>query len=106
MLIGVFVGIVVFALTSTTLSATDTGEFCSSCHVMDNQYDSYLDSNHSNLTCNDCHTPSDSTVSKLMYKAKSGASHVYNNTIGAKNLPHVFHGTSSTQEVVNANCIS
>ena len=41
-----------------------------------------------------------------MYKAKSGAGHVYAYTLGADGIPDVLHGSSSTEEVVNANCIS
>lgn len=105
-LIGVFVGIVLFAGTAGTLKATDTGEFCSSCHIMGTVYETFSNSNHASLTCNDCHLPNDNYVSKLTEKAKAGMGHMYMNTLGASKIPDVLHATENSQEIINKNCIS
>ncbi|MCE7792076.1 NapC/NirT family cytochrome c [Salipaludibacillus sp. CUR1] len=103
--IGIFLGITFFAGTAGTMKATDSGEFCASCHLMETAYESYSASNHATLSCNDCHAPRDSTTSKMAYKAKAGASHVYMNTIGSNNIPNVIHATAESKDVINANCI-
>lgn len=105
-LIGVFVGITLFAGTAGTMQATDSPEFCSSCHIMDEAYQSFTESNHASLSCNDCHAPSDSLTSKLAFKAKAGASHIYMNTLGSDQIPDVIHAKEESREVIEANCIS
>lgn len=105
-LIGVFVGIVLFAGTAGTMKATDTGEFCSSCHIMGTAYETFANSNHAALTCNDCHAPRDSQAAKVMFKAKAGLGHMYMNSLGANKIPDVIHATADSYEVINQNCIS
>jgi len=82
-LLGAFIGIVLYAGTVTAIKATDTGEFCSSCHVMDTVYEAFTQSPHARLDCNDCHAPTDNIANKLMFKARAGLGHIYMNTLGA-----------------------
>ncbi|WP_088036640.1 cytochrome c3 family protein [Evansella clarkii] len=103
---GVFIGVVLFAGTATGLKATDTADFCSSCHVMDEAHATFIDSNHAALTCNDCHIPQDNLVSKYVFKGKAGMSHMYMNTIGSDGIEDVIHAKATSAEVVNENCIS
>lgn len=103
--IGVFAGIVLFAGTSEGIKYTDTAAFCSSCHVAEDAHDSFAESNHATLSCNDCHVPNNNIVSKLMYKGKSALGHVYTSTFATDDIPDVLHATKSSQEVVNENCI-
>lgn len=105
-LIGVFVGIVLFTGTAKTLKATDTADFCASCHVYESTVDHFRDSNHASLNCNDCHTPNDSAIGKYTYKAKSALGHGYMYTVGSDNIPNIIHASKSTKEVVQENCIS
>ncbi len=105
-LIGIFAGIVLFAGTAGTMKATDSGEFCSSCHIMGTAYETFADSNHATLSCNDCHAPRDSAVAKMAFKAKAGMGHMYMNTLGASKIPDVLHATAESQDVINENCIS
>lgn len=106
MLAGVFIGIALFAGTSSAMKVTDSAEFCSGCHVMDPAYETFNQSNHATLACNDCHAPTDSTVSKMAFKARAGASHVYMNTVGQDDIPDVLKAKDHSLEVVEANCIS
>lgn len=103
--IGAFIGIALFAGTATTLEATDSGEFCSTCHIMERAYESFASTNHSVLKCNDCHLPHDNTVTKLTFKAKAGMSHMYMNTLGANKVPDVIHAKEKSTEVALQNCI-
>ncbi|MFN7249414.1 MAG: cytochrome c3 family protein [Anaerobacillus sp.] len=105
-LFSAFIGIALYAGTVTAIKATDTGEFCSSCHVMDTVYESFSRSPHGKLDCNDCHAPTDNIVNKMVFKAKAGMGHIYMNTLGASKIPDVLHATESSVEVVNQNCIS
>lgn len=104
--IGVFLGIILSVVTVKGLAYTDSPEFCSSCHIMTQVYDSFTDSNHAELACSDCHLPHDSIVNKYVQKAKSGIGHVYYNTLGADDIPKVLHTTENSQEIINENCIS
>ncbi|OIJ14698.1 nitrate reductase [Anaerobacillus alkalilacustris] len=105
-LLGVLIGVVVYAGSVTAIKATDTGEFCSSCHVMDTVYEAFTNSPHARLDCNDCHAPTDSIVEKMVFKAKAGLGHIYMNTIGASKIPDVLHATEDSVDVINKNCIS
>ncbi|MFE8703351.1 cytochrome c3 family protein [Cytobacillus sp. FJAT-54145] len=104
-LIGVFTGIVISAVTAKTLAYTDSADFCQSCHIMNNVHASFTDSTHAKLACNDCHLPHETKVGKLAYKAKAGMSHMYYNTIGSEKIPDVLHATDNSMEVIQQNCV-
>lgn len=104
--IGVFIGVVLTAGSSAALHATDTDEFCSSCHVMSTAYNTFKDSTHAHLECNDCHAPSDSLTRKIIFKARAGFHDIYMNTFNADEIPEVFHVTEASRQVINENCIS
>jgi cytochrome c nitrite reductase small subunit len=106
LVIGLAAGIVISIATAKTLAYTDSAEFCKSCHIMTNVYDSFKDSTHAELACADCHLPHDSLVSKYTFKAKSGIGHVYYNTLGAEKIPEVLHPTEGSKEAINGNCKS
>lgn len=106
LVIGLFTGIVISALTVKTLAYTDSPDFCSSCHIMDDVHDSMTASTHAGVSCGDCHLPHDGTAKKLTFKAKSGLSHVYYNTIGTSKIPDILTATNDSKDAVNANCVS
>jgi len=106
LLAGIFAGIVLFAATAGTLNATDTAEFCASCHVYESTINHFNNSSHANLNCNDCHTPNDSLLGKYTYKAKSAVGHVYMTTLGASELPDVIHASSDSKEITQQNCLN
>lgn len=103
--VGVFLGIVLSIVTAKTLAYTDSAEFCSSCHIMTNVYDSFTESNHAELACADCHLPHDTVVNKYVNKAKSGIGHVYYNTLGVEKIPNVLHAVENSETIINQNCI-
>ncbi len=54
---------------------TNRAEACANCHVMREQYESWLKSSHRlAATCNDCHTPHD-LIGKYLTKASNGYHH-------------------------------
>jgi cytochrome c nitrite reductase small subunit len=104
---GLLAGVVLGGASMEVISHTDSPEFCSSCHIMDSVFGSFQESNHAHLDCNDCHAPTDGLlITKLSFKARAGAGHMWFNTIGRGSIPDVLHATSSSVEVVNANCMS
>jgi len=55
---------------------------CANCHIMNDEYDSWLKSpHHVYATCNDCHTPH-TIVAKLITKADNGWNHSKKFTLG------------------------
>ncbi len=55
----------------------DDPEVCANCHIMQPQYDSWINSSHSHVaTCNDCHTPK-GTIPKYISKADNGFRHAW-----------------------------
>ncbi|MDF2947783.1 MAG: nitrate/TMAO reductase rane-bound tetraheme cytochrome subunit [Bacillales bacterium] len=103
-IMGVFLGFAILLAGQEALHATDTGEFCSNCHVMNEVHDSYSRSAHASITCNECHIPQDNWFNKYTFKAKAGITDVYYNTLGKEDIPNVIHPNSGTQEVVDQNC--
>lgn len=103
-LIGVFTGIVLLAVTEGAINATDTPEFCASCHVYESIITTFESSNHANLKCNDCHAPTDSKLAKYTFKATSAIGHGYMTFFG--DIPDVIHVTDNSMEIVEKNCLS
>ena len=95
--------VVLYSGTAVSMKATDSKEFCGSCHVMNEVVRTHQFSTHANLSCNDCHAPHD-LVSKIPFKAQAGAKDIYINTFGT--VDDVIHATDKTKEIVNQNCKS
>jgi cytochrome c nitrite reductase small subunit len=102
---GLVAGVILSAIGLNVIESTDSPEFCNSCHIMDSAFGSFTESNHANLDCNDCHAPTDTFLTKMTFKARAGAGHIYYNTIGRGSIPDVLHATTDSVEVVNNNCI-
>lgn len=105
-LVGLVVGIILMVGTQKTLEYTDSPEFCKSCHIMNAPVETMLSSTHAQLTCNDCHLPHESTVGKLVSKAKVGLGHIYYNNFASSKIPDVMQATDWTIDVVDENCKS
>lgn len=60
----------------------DDAAACANCHIMNDQFYSWVKSSHRNAaTCNDCHTP-DGFFGKYLTKATNGFWHSYAFTTG------------------------
>ncbi len=102
LLIGIFLSVGI----TKAMGYSNSSEFCSSCHIMTDVNQSFMNSAHATIECGDCHLPHDNVVTKYAYKAKSGLGHIYYNTLGTKDIPQVIHASESTKELMDANCIS
>lgn len=105
-LVGLVVGIVLIVGAQKTLEYTDSPEFCASCHIMKAPVATMLNSSHAQLSCNDCHLPHESTVGKLVSKARVGLGHIYYNNFASSKIPDVMQATDWAIEVVDENCRS
>lgn len=83
---------------------SDDPKACINCHIMNDQFNSWSSSPHHNrATCNDCHVPHDSVLSKYMVKAEHGYRHSKGFTFQDFHEPIRLGGASL--EVVNNNCV-
>lgn len=102
MLISVVAVLVLAGASYAGLEATSTTQFCTSCHVMEDAYQSWSHSAHREAvgSCSDCHIPK-SLGRKITYKIASGTHDIYVNLTGP---PDVIRAKESTRQVVNENC--
>jgi len=65
----------------------DDPKACVNCHIMSDQYESWLKGSHKNVTtCNSCHTP-EGLFAKYFNKAENGFSHSWKFTLHAYKDP-------------------
>ncbi len=82
----------------------DDPKACINCHIMKEQYDQWATGpHHARATCNDCHVPHDSLLSKYLVKAEHGYRHSKGFTF------QDFHEPIRLQadgvKIVEANCV-
>ncbi len=91
-----------FAHATSYLS--DDPRACVNCHIMNDQYASWSSSSHhARATCNDCHVPHDSILSKYYVKAEHGYRHSKGFTLQDFHEP--IQIKTSSRNVVIANCV-
>lgn len=83
------------------MRATDTPQFCGSCHTMEEQVRSHTRSLHAKLACNECHAPH-ALLEKIPFKTAAGLHDMYRTV--AKQLSDVVHASKDQKEVVQENC--
>ena len=77
---------------------------CANCHVMREQFDSWLkSSHHARAACNDCHTPH-SLVRKMWTKADNGWNHSVKFTL--QNFPEPIRIRPVNALKLRENCIA
>lgn len=86
------------------MEATSTPEFCGSCHVMDDQYQSWFQSGgHARIRCIDCHLPHDNFVNYMTWKGLDGTKDVilfYSGMVS----DHI-NATPHAKKTIQANCL-
>jgi cytochrome c nitrite reductase small subunit len=104
--LGLFLGLnaytFVYAKGSSYL--TNTPDACANCHVMQDQYSSWVkSSHHSAAVCNDCHTPH-ALIPKYATKALNGFFHSLAFTSG--DFPDVIQIKERNRRVTESACRS
>lgn len=83
---------------------SDDPKACINCHIMNEQYDGWSSSaHHARASCNDCHVPHDSVLSKYLVKAEHGYRHSKGFTFQDFHEP--IQITPSSRAVVVDNCV-
>jgi cytochrome c nitrite reductase small subunit len=103
-LIGMAIGIGAFTFVYARGHSylTNDPAACANCHIMEQQYSSWMKSSHRAVAvCNDCHTPHD-LVGKYTTKARNGFWHSYYFTTGAFHEP--IRATPRSLRIAEAAC--
>lgn len=83
---------------------SDDPRACTNCHIMNDQYNAWSSGpHHARASCNDCHVPHDSVLSKYYVKAEHGYRHSKGFTFN--NFHEPIQMTPSSREVVVDNCV-
>lgn len=105
-LLGVFFGSGIYTFVSAhgTSYLSNDPAVCKNCHVMNENYDSWLHgSHHAAATCNDCHLPHDNAAHKLFVKASNGYHHSQAFTL--MNFHDPIRIKPGNAQVLESNCI-
>ncbi len=93
--VGAFAGVIFWGGFNTAMEATNTMEFCISCHEMDeNVYEEYKETVHYQnrtgvqATCSDCHVP-DPWIHKVVRKIQA-TGELYHKALGTIDTPEKF----------------
>ena len=103
--VGLLVGVVLTFSGMKTMAYLDSPGFCQNCHTMKSVYNTFMDSTHAELQCNDCHLPHKSEIGKLFFKGRAGMTHIYYNTFATDDIPNEIHATERTKAIMDDNCI-
>lgn len=102
--IGIMVGIgaTTFFYAKGYSYLSDSPEACKNCHIMNDEYNSWIKSSHRSVaTCNDCHTPK-SFTGKWFIKGLNGWNHSYAFTSGDFHEP--IQVNKRNREIAEENC--
>ena len=83
---------------------TSTSEFCNSCHVMNEQYESwFMTGLHRSIQCVDCHLPNDNPVNHLVWRGLDGMEDVilFYGRMFSENIVTTNHGIKT----IKKNCV-
>lgn len=81
---------------------TNDPKACINCHVMQEQYDGWINSSHRSVaTCNDCHAPHD-FIGKYSTKALNGFWHSFYFTTG--NYPDTIRINERNRQITEDAC--
>ena len=96
-------GLFVFHASRAASYLSDAPETCINCHVMSTQYVTWQHGSHAHwATCNDCHVPHTSLLSKYGFKAEDGLWHATVFTMRWE--PQVIRLSARAVPVVEDNC--
>ncbi|MFZ2448528.1 MAG: cytochrome c nitrite reductase small subunit [Syntrophobacteraceae bacterium] len=86
------------------LAKSETPDFCSSCHVMEAEYEAWFhEGAHRRINCVDCHLPHDNIALHYTWKSIDGMKDVM--VFYSGRVPEKIAISRHGQDVVQANCI-
>ncbi|MBR9980762.1 MAG: cytochrome c nitrite reductase small subunit [Desulfatitalea sp.] len=98
------VGIAAVAASPKLIEMTSTPMFCNSCHVMNDQYESwFMTGIHRTIKCIDCHLPNDNLINHMVWKGIDGTKDLIYFHTGTYTEP--FRISERGRRFIQANCI-
>jgi cytochrome c nitrite reductase small subunit len=86
------------------LATTESPEFCSSCHVMQSQYDAWFhEGAHRTVNCIDCHLPHQNVFVHYLWKSIDGMKDVV--VFHSGTVPETIRISERGQGVLQENCV-
>jgi cytochrome c nitrite reductase small subunit len=86
------------------LEKTSSPEFCNSCHVMNNMYESwFITGLHRSIKCVDCHLPNNNIVNHILWKGIDGMNDVVRFNTGFYKEP--IYAGNHARKVLKDNCV-
>ena len=86
------------------LAKSESPEFCSSCHVMQAQYDSWFhEGAHRSIKCVDCHLPHQNILAHYVWKSIDGMKDVV--VFHSGMTPETITISDRGQNVLQGNCL-
>jgi cytochrome c nitrite reductase small subunit len=86
------------------MAKSETPEFCSSCHVMQAQFDSWFhEGAHRSIRCIDCHLPHQNIMAHYVWKSIDGMKDVV--VFHSGMTPETLNLSDRGQNVLQANCV-
>lgn len=86
------------------LAKSETPEFCSSCHVMEAEYEAWFhEGAHRRINCVDCHLPHQNVAAHYVWKSIDGMKDVM--IFYSGRVPETIKISQHGQNVLQANCI-
>jgi len=99
-----FVLLILVLLSFKIIAKTNTSEYCTSCHVVQEQYLSLIKGGlHNSLKCVDCHLPRDTKVGFYFWKLVDGGKDFI--VFYSGRVPDPIKASSHTKKIVQKNCI-
>lgn len=96
-------GAFTFAYADGASYLTDDPDACINCHVMQENYDAWLNSSHASVAvCNDCHAAPHNVVAKYWSKGVNGLAHSWAFTSGR--FPEHIVITSYNRGIAESAC--
>ncbi len=100
--VGVIIGAAGVFAAAAAMTFSDSGPFCSMCHVMEEAAITHMSSPHADQACNECHSPH-ALLAKLPFKARTGLYDIYANVMGHE---PPLRASEDTLDLISANCRS
>ena len=86
------------------MAKTETPQFCSSCHVMQSQYEAWFNVGaHRTIRCVDCHLPHENLPAYYLWKSVDGMKDVV--VFYSGQTPETIEISDRGKRFVRANCI-
>jgi cytochrome c nitrite reductase small subunit len=103
-LVGVGIGAFLMFGPPKLLARSETPDFCSSCHVMESQYEAWFhEGAHRRINCVDCHLPHHNIGAHYLWKSIDGMKDVV--VFYSGRVPETIKASEHAQEVLQDNCI-